>query len=221
MRDQILKLCRRLDKFTLDEIMLISEVDSEELVPILNSFKTENKLVLNKGVYTYKDDSEQEESTYSILEYYPPYITELAIRCFCSDITAEKARYLLGIGNTQTYKYYKIFREKLYERQYKLLENYYSKKPQIAKQPTFCNKKAYLYVYDKQVFIAEKPFNTINEQFSETNQKTAYKNIYLYLRRVLYHNTNYMQLHHKIAEAIWKRNKNFEDRYSDLKNLIF
>lgn len=221
MKDQILKLCRRLDKFTLDEIMLISEVDSEDLKPILNGFITENKLVLNKGIYTYKDLTEQNESTYSVLDYYPQCITDLAIRCFCSDITAEKARYILGIGNTQTYKFYKIFREKLYERQYKMLENYYFKSPQIAKQPIFCNKKVYLYVYKNEVFIAEKTFNMQNEQYSESNQKSSYKNIYLYLRRILYHNSNYLQLHHKIAEAIWKRNKSFDEKYSDLKNLIF
>ena len=60
MNDQILKLCRRLDKFTFDEMLLISEVDSEILLPILNGFVTANKLVLNDGIYTFKEEKEIE-----------------------------------------------------------------------------------------------------------------------------------------------------------------
>ena len=36
MKERILKLCKRLNKFSLDEIETISEIDSEELKPIID-----------------------------------------------------------------------------------------------------------------------------------------------------------------------------------------
>ena len=45
MKERILRLCKRLDKFLLDEIEMVSELETEELIPILSELKNENKLI--------------------------------------------------------------------------------------------------------------------------------------------------------------------------------
>ena len=53
MKERILKLCKRLNKFSLDEIETISETDSEELKPIIDSLILEKRLTYCDGTYYY------------------------------------------------------------------------------------------------------------------------------------------------------------------------
>ena len=46
MKDKVLRLCKRLDKFTLDEIGTISELNSEVLLPLLEMY-VKNKFGLH------------------------------------------------------------------------------------------------------------------------------------------------------------------------------
>ena len=45
MEEQILKLCKRLNKFTLENLEILSEIPKAELLPILSKFVDENKLI--------------------------------------------------------------------------------------------------------------------------------------------------------------------------------
>ena len=54
MRNRILQLCRRLNKFTLDEIATISEIHADNLLPVLNELICENKLSLENNIYSYQ-----------------------------------------------------------------------------------------------------------------------------------------------------------------------
>lgn len=51
MKDKVLRLCKRLDKFTLDEIGTISELNSEVLLPLLEMFVKNKKLIKNVYIY--------------------------------------------------------------------------------------------------------------------------------------------------------------------------
>lgn len=53
MKDKILLLCKRLNRFTLDEISTISELEPNKLLPIINELISENKLLQENGVYFY------------------------------------------------------------------------------------------------------------------------------------------------------------------------
>lgn len=44
MKEQILKLCRRLDKFTIDNLLMITEMKTEEILPIVRELLTEGKI---------------------------------------------------------------------------------------------------------------------------------------------------------------------------------
>ena len=118
MRDQILKLCRRLDKFTFDEILLISEIDSEELTEYLNDFLSMNKLIINNNIYIYNNDSNAENISNSIMSYYPPQIVTLMIRSYCAEVPTYKVAFQVGMAEEQILKFYRYFRSIIYERQY-------------------------------------------------------------------------------------------------------
>ena len=53
MKERILKLCKRLNKFSLDEIETISEIDSSELKPIIDGLIQEERLTYCDGTYYY------------------------------------------------------------------------------------------------------------------------------------------------------------------------
>lgn len=53
MKERILKLCKRLNKFSLDEIETISEIDSSELKPIIDGLIHEERLTYCDGTYYY------------------------------------------------------------------------------------------------------------------------------------------------------------------------
>ena len=53
MTERILQLCKRLNKFTLDEIVTITEISVDNLLPIINALISENKLTKNQEQYIY------------------------------------------------------------------------------------------------------------------------------------------------------------------------
>lgn len=54
MEEQILKLCKRLYKFTLENLEILSEVPKTELLPILSKFVNENKLIKQENEYVFQ-----------------------------------------------------------------------------------------------------------------------------------------------------------------------
>ena len=154
MSGRILQLCKRLNKFTLDEIATISEIPADNLLPVLNELICENKLSLENNIYSYQK-KQKDSNKYSIFKYYPKATIDFLLRCFCESIVTTKVSHILSIGEPQVQKFYTIFRTLIYERQKKLLDNYYPKEPQNARHRTFFNKEVYLYFYDGQVFISK------------------------------------------------------------------
>ena len=124
MRERVLKLCRRLDKFTLDEISTIAEDINESVLELLLlTLVQEGKLTLRNGLYLY--NKKQITKKPSILSFYPKQIIDTTIRCFCLSIPAYKTSQIIGIANNSTVKLYNIFRELIYERQTKKLNFLY------------------------------------------------------------------------------------------------
>ena len=117
-------------------------------------------------------------------------------------------------------KFYTIFRILIYDKQKKLLDNYYSKGPQNARHRTFFNIEVYLYFYDRQVFISKNLLKSKNDKPLTAKNKADFTTIYCYLSRNLTHNKNAYNLEYKIAETLWRRGKDFRSLYADLYNLI-
>ncbi len=217
MKERILRLCKRLSKFTLDEISTISEINLTELLPIINELTSEGKLLQENGVYFYSK-KQSIFAKYSIFKYYPKVTIDLVSRCFCESISTTKVSNILSVGEDQVQKFYTIFRMLIYERQEKWLRNYYVQEPQNARRRKFFDQEVYLYIYNKQVFVSEILLQSPDDKPLNTNNKTEFSKIYCYLTRNLTHNQNAHNLNCKIAETLWRRNKNFNELYFDLKN---
>lgn len=217
--NRILRLCRRLDKFTLDEISTIAEdVDESVLELLLLTLVQEGKLTLRDGLYFY---NKQISKKPSILSFYPKQIIDTAIRCFCLSIPAYKTAKILDIGSDQSSTIYNIFRELIYERQTKKLNFLYGKSPQQCRNRMFFDTEFHFYIYDNQVFLSENQLQSPNEKAFTKSEEQEFKKVYSYLTRFTSHNSNKVDLSQKLAEGIWRRNKEFEEFYVDLKaNLL-
>lgn len=219
MKDRVLRLCRRLDKFTLDEISTIAEdVDESVLELLLLTLVQEGKLTLRDDLYFY---NKQISKKPSILYFYPKQIIDTAIRCFCLSIPAYKVAKILDIGTDQSSKIYNIFRKLIYERQTKKLNFLYGKYPQQCRNRIFFNEELSFYVYNNQVFVSENLFQSPDEKAYTKSEEREFKKVYSYLTRFTSHNSNKVDLPQKLAEGIWRKNKEFKELYVDLKvNLL-
>ena len=217
--NRVLRLCRRLDKFTLDEISTIAEDINESVLELLLlTLIQDGKLSLKNGMYFY---NKQISKKPSILSFYPKQIIDTAIRCFCLSIPAYKTSQIIGIANNSTVKLYNIFRELIYERQTKKLKSLYKRTPQQCRNRIFFNEELSFYVYNNQVFISENPFQNPDEKAFTKSEVQEFKKVYSYLTRFTSHNSNKVDLPQKLAEGIWRRNKEFKELYADLKvNLL-
>ena len=218
--NRILRLCRRLDKFTIDEISTIAEdVDEAVLELLLLTLVQEGKLTFRNGLYFYNKQSFNKK--YSILSYYPAKILDIVIRCFCLSIPAYKTSNIIGIAENSLMQLYSIFRELIYERQTKKLNFLYGKFPQQCRNRMFFDTEFHFYIYDNQVFLSENPFQSSDEKAFTKSEEQEFKKVYSYLTRFTSHNSNKVDLPQKLAEGIWRRNKEFEELYFDLKvNLL-
>lgn len=219
MKGKILQLCKRLNKFTLDEIIIISEMSADDLLPILNAIISENKLLYKNGVYSYLK-KQTVLNKYPILKYYPKATIDLVLKCFCESITTTKTSHILSMGEDQVQKIYTIFRKIIYEQQKKLLDSNYFKNPQNARHRIFFEKEVYLYIYNHQVFISKTLLQSPNDKSLNSNDKAEFSKIYCYLARNLTHNQNKHNLEYKISEILWRRNKKFDELYLALKSQV-
>ena len=110
---RILQLCRRLNKFTIDEIATISEIPADNLLAILNELISKNKLSLENNVYSYQKKQKVSDK-YSIFKYYPKATIDVILKCFCELIITTKVSHILSIGEPQVQKFYTILRTFLY-----------------------------------------------------------------------------------------------------------
>ena len=125
MTERILQLCKRLNKFTLDEIATISEISADKLLPVLYELVAKNKLLQENGIYVYLKKQKVSDK-YPIFKYYPKTTVDMILKCFCESIVTTKVSHILSIGEPQVQKFYTIFRTLIYEKQKKLLDDFYS-----------------------------------------------------------------------------------------------
>lgn len=140
MKERILRLCKRLSKFTIDEIYTISELEPNKLLPIINKLISEDILVQVNGIYFYSK-KQSISAKYSIFKYYSKVTIDFVLKCFCESINTTKTSHIISIGEDQVQNFYTIFRTLIYERQEKWLRNYYVQKPQNARRRKFFTNK--------------------------------------------------------------------------------
>ena len=98
--NRILQLCKRINKFTLDEIATISEISADKLLPVLYELVAKNKLLQENGIYVYLKKKCTSDK-YPIFKYYPKITVDMILKCFCESIVTTKVSHILSIGEPQ------------------------------------------------------------------------------------------------------------------------
>ncbi len=95
MNVRVQKLCKRLNKFTLDEISLIAELDKPEAEKVLNDLIKTDFLRKKDDLYIYIGEikkTKQENQLPLIFQFHSPETIDLIIKCFCAEISPTKTK---------------------------------------------------------------------------------------------------------------------------------
>lgn len=227
MKDKILTLCRRLKKCTLDDLVSFLEIKSGEIKPNLLQLENEGCIKQNNGEIFYLGKNTvsngriEKKDINLMFEYRTPEEKGIIIKGFCLEIPPQKLCELVNLQTNCICHYYAIFRKMIYDRQFKKLLKEYDLEPQLGRYRKFYEKIAYFYIYHGKVFVSDKLFKTDKKEKEFTkNEVREFKITYSFLTRIESHNINKHYLYYRLAEYIWRRNKDFKTLYEDLTNLI-
>ena len=224
MKERILKLCKRLNKFSLDEIETISEIDSEELKPIIDSLILEERLTYCDRSYYYNKKvciKQQISNLPLFFDFHKKQDIEYIIRGFCADVEVLKMIDLFTLSKVVIDKFYKYFRTIIYLEQYKELLQLFEKYPKLPQERVYMNTKVYLYLYNHKLYVSEKYLVNKDAKKHKEQERLEIKNIYLRSYRKVLSRSFAHKFHLHLAEEIWKYGKSFEEEYSALNKMLF
>jgi len=212
--NKLLKLAKRLNKFTIEEIDPILNIDN--LQKKLNELVEEKLLQLQNGSYFYIKSESKKLDLPLFFQFHTKEEIDMIIKCFCAGVATDKGAFLLGISDGTLQKFNMYFRKIIYEKQLQELKEYFVQNPKSPKVRTFYDIPVYFYLYDDKLFVIGKSLyaKVLNEHTKE--EKLKMKVLYSRLRRSIIHSNMKKLLPYHVAEHIWKYRKNFEQ----LKNEI-
>ena len=224
MKKKILKLAKRLNKFTIDEIVLILGIDENEIETILSDSENIKK---SAEIYLYVPT----EKTTPFQNMFMPKLQnhtheklDIIIKCFCLNIETIKVAKLSGFCQDTISEFYKKFRIILYKKQLQELESYYQRSLQIPRQRKFFNKIIFFYVYDSQVFVSDKKLSAEVEKSYTDDEVKLMKTCFSRIRRKFLKAKHETNLNLFVAENIWRDGKTYEQLLTeiyDLANLTY
>lgn len=132
MDNKIQKLCKRLNKFTLEEISLIAELEESETEKILNNLIIAELLKKNGIMYLYTGEvkaEKQQKRLPLIFQCHSQETVNMLIKCFCADIPSTKACLILKPQKNRIWKFNQFFRKTIYEMQRKELLQHFLNQP--------------------------------------------------------------------------------------------
>lgn len=222
MRERILRLCRRLDKFSFDEIQTISEINFIDLLSVLESLVAEKRLFKQSDLYFYNKNFMKNSliKAPQFFQHHSKLDINYIIMGFCLDIEVLKMIDLFGFSKHVLNNFNQYFRTVLYTKQKNELLNYFKNNPKIAQERSYMDAKAYLYLYDGNLYVSDKLLKSPNSQKHTEMERLEIKNIYLRSFRKVLSRSFAHKFHLHLAEEIWKYGKNFKQQYSQLKFMM-
>lgn len=217
--NKILKLAKRLDKFTPKEIEPILNIDNPQ--PILDKLVEEKSLQFQNGIYFYIKKKSKHLDLPLIFQFHAKEEIDMIIKCFCAGVATDKGAFLLGISDGPLQKFNMYFRKIIYEKQLQELKEYFAKNPKAPKVRTFYDIPVYFYLYDDKLFVTGKKFKAKDLKEHTKEEKLKIKVLYSRLRRRINHSNMKKLLPYHVAEHIWKYGKRFEELESKLKCYLF
>ena len=117
MKDQVLKLCRRLKKCTLSDLISYLETEEDIIKTALLYLENEGFIKERDGEITYLEKMPAkrghiEGKNFNMMsEYRTPEELEIIIKGFCLEIPPQKLCELVGVNCNCICKYYGVFRK--------------------------------------------------------------------------------------------------------------
>ena len=205
MKNKILKLAKRLEKFRLEDV---ESILGEGIKDILQELVEEGQLNLVGEIYSYK--AEQNLPLPFCFKFHSQEKIEMITKCFCARVKSKQASFLLDIGDATMQNFYKHFRQMIYERQLNALKTHFEQEPKIAKMRKFYDIPVYFYLYNDELFVADKPLKTKRKKLPHTKQESLrIKVLYSRLRHSINHSQMKQNLAQHVAEHIWRYGKKF------------
>ncbi len=225
MKERILRLCKRLDKFTFEEVLEITEnIEEQDLKNIFDNLISENKLIHMNGIYFYNKQlvKTKQINMYPLFfQFHNKTEIEYILKGFCANIEVLKIKDFLGISKNVVDKFYNYFRTQIYEKQKQELLKYYDKNPKIGLERKFMSAKIYLYLYNGNLFVSDKNLCTKNNEIKHSeSERLKVKNSYLRSFRKVQNRTLAYKFYLHLAEEVWRYSKDFKKLYVDLTNII-
>ena len=214
MKDKILKLAKRLDKFRLEDIEAI--IGEEGVKNILQKLVDDERLDFNGEIYSYKEPVKHLPLPFCF-KFHSQENIEMITKCFCAGVKSKQASLLLDISDATVQNFYKHFRQMIFERQLNTLKTHFEREPKIPKMRRFYDIPVYFYLYDDELFVVDKPLKTERKKLPHTKEESLrIKVLYSRLRRSINHSQMKQNLAQHVAEHIWRYGKN----YDILENII-
>lgn len=202
MKDKILKLAKRLDKFTLEDIEPI--MGEDDVKDILQGLVEDGRLDFNGEIYSYKEPVKHLPLPFCF-KFHSQEKIEMITKCFCTGVKSKQASFLLDIADATMQNFYKHFRQMIYERQLNALKTHFEQNPKIAKMRRFYDISVYFYLYDGKLFVADKPLKTKRKKLPHTKEESLrIKVLYSRLRRSINHSQMKQNLAQHVAEHVWR-----------------
>ena len=208
MKNKILKLAKRLDKFRLEDIESIMGEDGVK--DILQELVNDDRLDLVGEIYSYRELVKHLPLPFCF-KFHSQEKIEIITKCFCAGVKSKQASFLLDIGDATMQNFYKHFRQMIYERQLNALKTHFEQKPKIAKMRRFYDIPVYFYLYDDELFVVDKPLKTKRKKLPHKKEESLrIKVLYSRLRRSINHSKMKQNLAQHVAEHVWKYEKDFK-----------
>lgn len=224
MKEKILRLCKRLNKFSADELETISETPAEELLPILDELVKENKLINEGDFYFYNKaitTSNRVSKLPMMFQYHNRERIDLIIRAFCCECSTEHMSKILNLGVNCVNDFCRFFREIIYSKQAKELDFHFQKAAQKPYERVFFDKKYYFYNYDNKIFVSDVKLKKNDTEPLNYGEQKYFKIIYSRLRRRISHNTHAYYTAFHLSDQIWRQEKSFEKLYDEMNYLLY
>ena len=218
MRNKILKLAKRLGKFTIEEIEPILNVDN--LLEILDMLVEEKSLQCQNEIYFYIKKESKKSDLPLFFQFHTKEEIDMIIKLFCAGIATDKGAFLLGISDGPLQKFNMYFREIIYEKQLQELKEYFAKNLKAPKVRTFYEIPVYFYFYDDKLFVTRNELKSKDLKEHTTEEKLKIKVLYSRLRRSINHSNMKKLLTYHVAEHIWKYGKDFEQLRDEIYSLL-
>lgn len=224
MKERILRLCKRLDKFSFEDISTIADdVDESVLELLLLTLVNEKRLIQSGEIYFYNKKVSMNKQISNVPLFFQFHTKEdmnYIIKGFCTDLEVFKMMDLFGFSKHLMNKSYQYFRTVIYENQKQELLKYFEKTPKMPQERIYMNTKVYLYLYDHKLFVSEKYLVSKDARKHTETERLEIKNIYLKSYRKVLSRSFAHKFHLHLAEEVWKWGKEFYVRYESLNNLL-